>query len=143
MIWQFGELGYDISIDQNGRTGKKPILWNYYDVPERKVLYNTYVKLNKVRESISSTFSDKASWITTEIGSVNWNSGRRIVLDAPTKKMVVLGNFRTDAPITVQGNFPVAGSWRDVMPDTIVPVTDVKMNITIPAHGFRVFTKIE
>ena len=25
MIWQFGELGYDISIDQNGRTGKKPI----------------------------------------------------------------------------------------------------------------------
>ena len=25
MIWQFGELGYDISIDYNGRTGKKPI----------------------------------------------------------------------------------------------------------------------
>ncbi|KAA6301353.1 MAG: hypothetical protein EZS26_002550, partial [Candidatus Ordinivivax streblomastigis] len=22
MIWQFGELGYDISIEQDGRTGK-------------------------------------------------------------------------------------------------------------------------
>ncbi len=25
MIWQFGELGYDISIDFNGRTGRKPV----------------------------------------------------------------------------------------------------------------------
>ena len=24
MLWQFEEIGYDISIDQNGRTGKKP-----------------------------------------------------------------------------------------------------------------------
>ncbi|MDQ2771431.1 MAG: alpha-amylase family glycosyl hydrolase, partial [Bacteroidota bacterium] len=29
MVWQFGELGYDIDINQNGRTGAKPILWNY------------------------------------------------------------------------------------------------------------------
>ena len=29
MMWQFGELGYDIDINQNGRTGAKPILWNY------------------------------------------------------------------------------------------------------------------
>ena len=27
MIWQFGELGYDVSIDENGRTGRKPIKW--------------------------------------------------------------------------------------------------------------------
>ena len=27
MIWQFGELGYDIAIDENGSTGKKPLKW--------------------------------------------------------------------------------------------------------------------
>ena len=31
MIWQFGELGYDISINQNDRTGNKPIKWEYFD----------------------------------------------------------------------------------------------------------------
>lgn len=143
MIWQFGELGYDISIDQNGRTGRKPILWNYYDVPERKELYNTYVKMNKVRESISSTFSDKANWSTMEIGTNNWDSGRRIILNSSTKKMVVLGNFKTDTSITIQANFPKTGNWRDVMPDTIVSVTDTNMSIAIPPHGFRVFTLME
>ena len=30
MIWQFGELRYDYSINFNGRTGNKPIRWDYY-----------------------------------------------------------------------------------------------------------------
>jgi 1,4-alpha-glucan branching enzyme len=30
MIWQFGELGYDYSINFNGRTNSKPIRWNYF-----------------------------------------------------------------------------------------------------------------
>ena len=29
MIWQFSEIGYDISIDYNGRLGRKPIKWNF------------------------------------------------------------------------------------------------------------------
>ena len=44
MIWQFGELGYDISIDYNGRTGEKPLKWDYYDNPGRKSLYDAYSK---------------------------------------------------------------------------------------------------
>ena len=44
MIWQFGELGYDISIDQNGRTGNKPILWNYFNEPNRKAVYDLWAQ---------------------------------------------------------------------------------------------------
>ena len=40
MIWQFGELGYDISIDQNGRTGEKPIKWEYLTDVDRHKLYH-------------------------------------------------------------------------------------------------------
>ena len=36
LLWQFDELGYDISINFNGRTGNKPILWNYFDEQNRK-----------------------------------------------------------------------------------------------------------
>ena len=49
MIWQFGELGYDISIDQNGRVGKKPILWQYFDDPERKKLFDVYAAMLRLR----------------------------------------------------------------------------------------------
>lgn len=47
MIWQFGELGYDISIDQNGRTGEKPIYWEYNNNSGRKSLYNVFSKMIK------------------------------------------------------------------------------------------------
>jgi 1,4-alpha-glucan branching enzyme len=33
LMWQFGELGYDVSIDENGRTGAKPIRWEYLRMP--------------------------------------------------------------------------------------------------------------
>lgn len=51
MIWQFGEIGYDISIEENGRTGKKPCKTaEYMAVPERKSLYDTYAMLIKFRK---------------------------------------------------------------------------------------------
>jgi glycosidase len=56
MVWQFGELGYDYSIDYNQRTGKKPIRWDYFDVPERKKIYETYSKLFWLRNAMPVTF---------------------------------------------------------------------------------------
>lgn len=57
MIWQFGELGYDYSIDYNGRIGNKPIRWDYYDNPDRKAVYDTWSNLNllAVEEPIFET----------------------------------------------------------------------------------------
>ena len=39
MIWQFGEMGYDVSIEENGRTGKKPLHWEYLENKDRKALH--------------------------------------------------------------------------------------------------------
>ena len=51
LIWQFGEIGYDISIEDNGRTGKKPCRTaEYMAVAERKALYDTYAMLIKFRK---------------------------------------------------------------------------------------------
>lgn len=54
MIWQFGEYGYDISIDENGRTGEKPILWDYLKQDKRKQLFEVYAALTrfKIKNSI-------------------------------------------------------------------------------------------
>ncbi len=45
MIWQFGEYGYDVTIEQNGRTGQKPIRWQYLNDWRRKYLFNVYAAL--------------------------------------------------------------------------------------------------
>jgi 1,4-alpha-glucan branching enzyme len=45
MFWQFGEYGYDISIDENGRIGKKPVLWDYLENADRKHLFEVYSSL--------------------------------------------------------------------------------------------------
>ena len=52
MIWQFGEIGYDISIEDNGgRVNKKPCKTaEYMAVSERKALYDTYAMLIKFRK---------------------------------------------------------------------------------------------
>ncbi|MCG8699245.1 MAG: alpha-amylase family glycosyl hydrolase, partial [Bacteroidales bacterium] len=52
MIWQFGELGYDYSIDYNGRVGEKPVVWNYYEEEERKELYDIYSLLVKIKTEL-------------------------------------------------------------------------------------------
>ena len=43
MIWQFGELGYDYSINypsgtSNDRVTAKPIKWDYYSDSDRKTI---------------------------------------------------------------------------------------------------------
>ena len=60
MMWQFGELGYDISIDFNGRTGEKPIKWDYFNEPDRKALYDAYARFIRLKKN-NSIFNSTSS----------------------------------------------------------------------------------
>lgn len=51
MIWQFGELGYDIGINFNGRTGEKPVKWDYLNDDRRTNLYKVYSALINLRNN--------------------------------------------------------------------------------------------
>lgn len=60
MIWQFGERGYDTSINNNGRTGNKPPLWNYMADPNRLKLFDNYSKLISLRLSNPDVFNSSS-----------------------------------------------------------------------------------
>lgn len=141
MIWQFGELGYDISIDENGRTGKKPVKWEYYDVPQRKQLYTTYSKLNNLRKSHPELFLSTAN-MTWSVLPSNWEQGRFLTLSSfgNSKRVVVIGNFKNNE-ITTTATFPSTGTWQNVMnsADSLI-VTTPSMTITVPANSFKIFT---
>ena len=141
MVWQFGELGYDISINENGRTGRKPIKWEYYEVPERKELHNTYAKLIELRNLHPELFKPTAifKW---KVSSSFWHNGRFLTLTDPysNKHLVVVGNF-TNNTGTYSTTFPETGEWYNYMnvSDTL-QVNAPTINISVPANNFKMYT---
>ena len=109
MIWRFGEIGYDISIDEGGRTGEKPVLTDQYmAVPARKGLYDTYAALLKFRKENPRFFDSDASfrWYA---GSGNYP--RKYLLNSVDgKNMAIFANFgKGSRAINVE--LPHSGTW--------------------------------
>ncbi|GAB3414295.1 DUF4961 domain-containing protein [Niabella aquatica] len=105
MIWQFGELGYDISIDQNGRTGDKPVLWQYNTQPARVTLKNAFAKFIQLKKS--NTIFNTTSYTYDFSGAVKY-----IKLQEGTNTVVVAGNFDvTSQAANITLGSP--GTWYD------------------------------
>ncbi len=110
MIWQFGEMGYDVSIEEGGRTGEKPVRWEYLDVPERKALHDTYAGLLGFRNAHPEFFQAGASF-EWKVGSNSWPI-RTIHASAGADTFMVIGNFG-DKATDVELNFSDGKTWKD------------------------------
>ena len=134
MIWQFGEMGYDVSIEENGRTGRKPIRWDYLEDPHRKALHDTYARLLKLRNDHPELFDISAGY---KLVQSNWENGRSLHRTSITgKELVVLGNF-TDKETTV--SFPAqTGEWTEWLSGE---KQQVGVGVKVPAHSFVIYTR--
>ena len=137
MIWQFGELGYDVSIEDGGRTGRKAPKWEYLDVPERKALYDTYCGLIKFRRDNPEFFDSTASF-SWKVGTNDWDEGRFITCTAGNRSFVVVGNF-TSEERTFTVEMPSAATWTDHF-DRETSYEGDTLNLTLPAGEFRLLT---
>jgi hypothetical protein len=109
MIWQFGEIGYDYSINYNDRTGEKPVVTDQYMAePARKALYDTYAALLKFRRENPRFFDKDAKFDWTPSGAV-----KKITCSVDGKTFHVVGNFGKSATTV---NLP-EGQWKDYMND--------------------------
>ena len=133
MIWQFGELGYDISINENGRTGRKPIKWEYYEDEGRKALFDTYSRMNllKTTEPVFSTtdFAVDASALT-----------KRIELNYPESDVRLVGNFDLTAK-AIKPNFSSAGLWYDYFNGDSVQVSNVDITVTLDPGEYKLYSQ--
>ena len=141
MIWQFGELGYDVSIDYNGRTGEKPVRWDYADVAERQELFQNYADLIALRLSYPELFGPDARFIFRASTSY-WDNGRTISTYKGQQACVVIGNFTSTA-----GNFttafPRTGTWYEYKNEDNnfnVATANANVSVAVPAHSYKVFT---
>ena len=114
MIWQFGELGYDYSIDFNGRVGNKPIRWDYFQDEDRKDLYEDYSKIIELRNSEpifdTDNFTIDAD-AATGIKTIHLNYSA--AGDDEIAKILIVGNFGvTSKDANVE--FQSTGAWFDL-----------------------------
>ena len=138
MLWQFGELGYDIDIDFNGRTGNKPLPWGsgnlgYYEDEERYKVYQAFSAIINLRTQNSENFRNGT--FTTDLSSQT----RRIVLNGPDFDMVVVGNFGLiEASYAAQ--FTSTGTWFDYITGETLNVSSVSMQLDLLPGEFRIYT---
>ncbi len=137
MIWQFGELGYEVSINQNGRTGRKPIRWEYTQVAERQRLYKTYAALIRLK-----TLPESAEALRSKVSRLierNLGLEKQFIIQSPSLNMVVLGNFslkNTDFNI----NFPSTGTWYDYFTGESIEVLENEANLFLNRGQFHILT---
>ncbi|HFB61368.1 MAG TPA: T9SS type A sorting domain-containing protein, partial [Bacteroidetes bacterium] len=140
MIWQFGELGYDISINQceNGtlndgcRTSPKPILWDYYNNADRKHLYGVWSALIHLKET-EPVF--KTTDFTLDVGGAT----KRIQLNSTDMDVTILGNFNVTRQ-NITPYFQKTGWWYEYFTGDSVNVTNTEAQITLDPGEYRFYT---
>ncbi len=113
MMWQWGEMGYDISIFDCGngtfeemcKLDEKPELWGYLDVAERRGLAKKVAALGRLKR-------DQPAFNGWDFNADLGGALKRIRLYNPNQNAIVLGNFGTTGGTIVPG-FPYAGTWYD------------------------------
>lgn len=135
MIWQFGELGYDVSIDNGGRTSEKPIRWNYRTEEDRNRLYLTYKFLNNLKRS-ETVFHDGN--FTFSLSS----SVKKIQYADNTGSINILGNFGlTEAE--VDPAFSKAGIWYEYFTGNVLKVINLNDRLTFKPGEFRLYSTMK
>jgi hypothetical protein len=137
MIWQFGELGYDYSINypslsSNDRLTIKPARWDYYADPNRRKLYNVYSELTKLKVQQPVFSSDSVTLSLS--GAV-----KRIAINDPTNNVMIFGNFDVQ-PQAVTPSFQRTGTWNEFFTRRTLTVADVNAPIMLRPGEFRLYS---
>lgn len=131
LMWQFGELGYDYSINYNGRTGEKPIRWDYYSQPGRYNLYRFYSALIKLRQR-------DPVYTTSDFQMDVQSSNKRIQLHKNDAYTLVLGNFGV-APLDINPQFPHTGKWYEYLTGDSLNVDNAAAPLTFAAGEYHLY----
>jgi hypothetical protein len=146
MIWEFGEMGYDFSINRctdgtvnnNCRLDKKPIRWDYLQIIERKRLYDIFTSLNKLR--FHGWYKDV--FIANNINLIHNLSGafKTMTIRSATDSsmLCIVGNFDVTGQ-TGSFTFPAAGTWYDYLNGNTFTATGAAQSITLQPGEFHLY----
>lgn len=143
MLWEFGELGYDYSINWctngtidpggNCRLVAKPPRWDYLQDARRKHLHDVYSSLFKLSDDFPSL-----------AGSANVsynlsNAFRSLQVKGSGISITVIGNFDV-VPTVGSVAFPTAGTWYNYLGTDSITATGSNQSITLNPGDYKVYT---
>ncbi len=132
MIWQFGEFGYDVDINFNGRTGIKPTKWEYLDDEDRLKVKKVYQELIELREL--DVFKE---------GTFSWapdGNMKRINISHSSNDITIIGNFGVaNAPL--DPNFQTTGTWYDYFTGITIEVENPNADFLLGPGQFHILSR--
>lgn len=137
MIWQFGELGYDISInDYGGRVDRKPSGWylieDANEFPENRLeLMNTYKKMIDLKLS-------HPAFKSTDFEMDVANNQKQVLLKSSDGYVCTVANMGVSSA-NMLVNFGKTGTWTEVFTNKSFTVADAKQNLTLKPGEYRVY----
>ena len=135
MMYQFQELGYDISIDDPCRVCEKPPKWNYYTNVPRRRLYEITGIINNLKASYPS-FGPYTNFYADMQGHVKQMRFEHSTMDA-----VAVGNFDV-ASQTKDIYFSHTGTWYEYFTGQSFTVNNTTTSITLDAGDYRLYTDV-
>jgi glycosidase len=143
MYWQFGELGYDYSINtcvngtvnNNCRLDPKPIRWDYLQNTYRKRLKEVVGSISRLRAYKPAVFSNQTVSNGTDISGV---FVKKLVLSHNDMKVVVLANFDVTT-VNTNIDFPSIGLWKNYLTGESLQVNSTNQSFTLSPGAYKVF----
>lgn len=132
MLWQFGELGYDYPIDYNGRTGEKPIRWDYTNDYRRQSLY-------KITKALINLKTDYEVFQTSDFTLSLNGSLKKIILRHSSMDAVVVGNFDIN-PGSLEPGFTNTGLWYEFFTGDSIQVNALDVSLELKEGEYRIYT---
>ena len=139
LFWQFGERGYDVSIDDedyDGRLGEKPPRWEYMEDPDRVKLYKVFQALIKLRKE-NPVFHSSDTDVSLSVGSSTGK--KRIRLSHSGMKAIIIGNFGVTGQ-SINPQFYHTGMWYDYFSGDSVDVQNAREEIFLLPGEFHIYT---
>jgi glycosidase len=143
MVWQFGEVGYDYSINactdgttisNDCRTSVKPIRWDYYQDANRRHLYDTYRALIALKKQ--PAFATPTAYTQNVGGNIAFKT---ISLTGADLSVVTVGNFDVTTQ-TANVSFPQTGTWYNYLTSEQLNVTSTSQSMTLQPGQYAVYT---
>jgi len=131
MIWQFGELGYDFSIDYDCRVCNKPIRWDY-NAGKRKRLSQVWSALIGLKTSEPAFRSNDFTLDVSE-------ASKRIEINHVDMDVRIIGNFDVVSK-AVDPSFSSTGWWYSYFEGDSLNVSDVNMTLALEPGQFQIYS---
>jgi 1,4-alpha-glucan branching enzyme len=139
MIWQFGELGYDYSINYpcgtpDCRLDPKPIRWDYFEDGNRINLYKVWQAQIKLKEYEAFNSDDYNYSLSGYV--------KRLTIADSTMNVNIIGNFYV-SQLNINPQFPNLGRWYDYFTGDSIYVTNSQTEITLQPGEFHIYTTVK